>query len=534
MSGKMLGKPKSVAQEYLKAFPNEAAHANRIREEETVYRNQMLCTKLSRVSLSDEDFTAPENFMKRWGCCLLDREHLFEFMQTPGRKFGDIYERSIYSPYNKTFFQTMRNTSIADQIYEFGQTYIAFGFVDLFQLLWGSFLNDSEASFPLKYFGFDMSRVVTLRSKLIYGALKNFKEQEISTNSILQIWFSSCWDGNTKKAFKCLLEDAFADVKKYDLKKADLILMKKWRKNEVNVRKAETEFAAGAENATFDDVWHMKSEHDRISFCRYIFTGIIFADKDQLVCGNPTMFTEFDGSTKLMGELFFKSIDLNLSSFLGEKCLPDSLYSLIEQMTLKKAIEFRDRLCKGKIICHFETVFLDPENMVFAERIKNLDPYGIDWSNIPDYMKKSSFIKFARACSTEKTLHQLHFINWCQYVYGSCHVDWALHQENCKQMYHQWKQGMSFTKQMLRSTSVRAKYIEGEEYVNPLNDINICLSAAFKSKFEDYFLSDEFGRKLNRNKEYSCDGVANNFFAQSPTMFRAAFSFNDRLLLQTL
>ena len=71
------------------------------------------------------------------------------------------------------FFQTMRNTSISDQVYEFGHTYVGFGFVDLFQLMWGIHFNDRDAT--LTFHGFDMNRVTTLRSKLIYGAMRNLQ-----------------------------------------------------------------------------------------------------------------------------------------------------------------------------------------------------------------------------------------------------------------------------------------------------------------------------------------------------------------------
>ena len=531
MSGALLGKTASVAQEYQRLYRSEKDHAERIAAEESVYRSQMLSAKFSKVSLNDEDFSAPENFMKRWGSCLLDHDHLLKFLRSPGLKFGDIYERSIFQPYNKGCFQTMRNTSITDQVYEFGETYVGFGFVDLFQLLWGSYRKEHPKSLPLTFYGYDMSRVVTLRGKIVYGAMKHFKQSEVSSKSILQIWFSSCWDKKTKAVFTLLTKDAINNSDKYELDGKDLILMKKWIKNEISVSKAKSDFAVGVENSTFDDIWHMKNEYDRVSFCRYIFTGILFADESDLVCGNPTMFTGFESAVKLMGELFFKAIDLNSPSFKEAVDLPNNLYDAVLTVTRDKFLKLRSRIWNGKIVCHFETLFLDPMDLKLAEKIKNLKPYGIDWSNIPDYMKKSSFIRFARACSDQETVHFLHFINWSQYVFGSCHVDWADDQKKCLQMYNEWKHNMEVPNQRLRSQAWWSKFIEGEVYVNPLNDINIYLSVAYKSKFEDYFLSDESGKKLNRCKEYSCEGLVNTFFAHSPTLFRAAFTFNDEIQL---
>ena len=113
----------------------------------------------------------------------------------------------------------------------------------------------------------------------------------------------------------------------------------------------------------------------------------------------------------------------------------------ILELTLKEASTFGSRLRAGAIISPFETIFLDPTDMFFAERIRNVNPYVIDWLNIPDYMNKTSLIKFARACPVEDTIDTLHFMNWTHYVHGSCHVRWADHHEECKQhsCAYKWK-----------------------------------------------------------------------------------------------
>ena len=87
-------------------------------------------------SYTDSDFTAPQYFAKSWGRCLIDREHLMEFLSQADRKVGDIYERRVYRAYqSKSCFQTMRNTAVFNQIYKIGKVYVGFGFVDFFQLL---------------------------------------------------------------------------------------------------------------------------------------------------------------------------------------------------------------------------------------------------------------------------------------------------------------------------------------------------------------------------------------------------------------
>ena len=163
-----------------------------------------------------------------------------------------------------------------------------------------------------------MSRIVTLRSKLIYGAMKYYQEGDVSTRSILQIWFSSCWEQKTKSTFDLLVGDALGNPKKYILDDNDVVLMKRWSEKSINISKAKSDCTAKVFNSIFDPVWNLKYEQDRVFFCRYIFTGIIFADEENLVSGNPTMFTQYEGARRIEADIFFHSIDLNLSSFQAE------------------------------------------------------------------------------------------------------------------------------------------------------------------------------------------------------------------------
>lgn len=56
------------------------------------------------------------------------------------------------------------------------------------------------------------------------------------------------------------------------------------------------------------------------------------------------------------------------------------------------------------------------EELAFAAWIREINPYMVNWSNVPDYLEKNAFIKFARTCSTEDTIHFVTFLNWVYYV----------------------------------------------------------------------------------------------------------------------
>jgi len=269
---------------------------------------------------------------------------------------------------------------------------------------------------------------------------------------------------------------------------------------------------------------------DRVKFSRYLFTGCIFVDEAQTVCGNSTMFTVLDGQEKMTGELFFKAIGLKETE--GQKdTFSDNLFELIEYLTREKTEKFRSLIKAGKILCHLNRSFIDPKDLEFASSVRSLRPYAIDWSNIADYMEKSSFIKFARACSVDNTIHQMHFLDWTYYVFGSVHVDWYECQTKLQDMFKMWRREKENVKCMLQEmghgTSFYDRYFRGEFYTNTLNSVNLMLACIFRSRFEDFFLSDENGKPLNRYKSNVCYAAILPFFSQSPTMFCSTFSFDE-------
>ena len=100
------------------------------------------------------------------------------------------------------------------------------------------------------------------------------------------------------------------------------------------------------------------------------------------------MFTTYEGATKLADELFFKAIDLQ--AIAHERDVPDrpSLFEKIICLTHETVLKFRDPVKDGRIICSSETQFIELKDLTFAKKYKDLNPYGIDWSIVPDYMRK--------------------------------------------------------------------------------------------------------------------------------------------------
>ena len=78
--------------------------------------------------------------------------------------------------------------------------------------------------------------------------------------------------------------------------------------------------------------------------------------------------------------------------------------------------QVRSRIQEGRLTYHLYHKNDDMKNSVLAANTRGLNPYMINWSNVPDYLNKDAFIKFAQDCSTKQTKHYVTFINWPYYV----------------------------------------------------------------------------------------------------------------------
>ena len=78
--------------------------------------------------------------------------------------------------------------------------------------------------------------------------------------------------------------------------------------------------------------------------------------------------------------------------------------------------QVRSRIQEGRLICHLYHKNVDMKNSVLAANTWGFNPYVINWSNVPDYLNKDTFIKFAQDYSTKQTKHYVTFINGPYYI----------------------------------------------------------------------------------------------------------------------
>ena len=180
------GDTRDIAAEYRKSYPDEEKQYQRVKQELYEYRMGQFAKSNNMYNYFDNDELFSVNcYIKRWGVVMKkEKERLKKFISSP-REIGDIFRRKVFPQYPPTLYQTMKNTSTLDHVYEFGKNYVSIGYVDLSPLLWATYRKE-ECGKPMHYYGYEASLVAALRSKIIYEMLK-MDEKEISSSSILQV-----------------------------------------------------------------------------------------------------------------------------------------------------------------------------------------------------------------------------------------------------------------------------------------------------------------------------------------------------------
>ena len=189
MMGCMIGETRAIAAEYRKAYPDEKEQYQRVKLEESTYKSEKMdqFAESRRIyKYFDNDYLFTYGcFRMRWGTVWEEEtRRLMRFLSSP-RKMGDIFRRKVFPPFQTECYQTMKNISTLDHLYEYGKNFVGIGYVDLSPLLWGTYCKE-ECRKPMHYYGYEASLVVALRSKIIYEMLK-MDQKEIATESILQV-----------------------------------------------------------------------------------------------------------------------------------------------------------------------------------------------------------------------------------------------------------------------------------------------------------------------------------------------------------
>ena len=102
---------------------------------------------------------------------------------------------------------------------------------------------------------------------------------------------------------------------------------------------------------------------------------------------------------------------------------------------------------------------LDLDDESTTDYIASLKPYQIDWSNIPDYIHQTDFIKLAQRCSVADTAHTAHFMNWVIRVFGTHPLDFGENMQNAYQSVHEMSEKNLAKVYSLAAPSLNSQFI---------------------------------------------------------------------------
>ena len=127
--------------------------------------------------------------------------------------------------------------------------------------------------------------------------------------------------------------------------------------------------------------------------------------------------------------------------------------------------------------------------MEIFQLIKDRNARTVDWSNICDYLSKEDFLKMAKAVSSKKTVHYVHFKNWTQYYKGASLLDYKEKQPIIKEAFDSHK--IRHEALVLNSDNYRKMWAEELKFLNYLDVTDWSLSTKCRDKYLDHFFGSE-------------------------------------------
>ena len=385
-------------------------------------------------SILDTFGSAESILSKRWDFNVNREPSILDFLSNEGNTVGTVWRghprlRKTY-PYGTAFLedgtsvqtikmQNMRNTASPKVHLERGRTYVSLGFVDFQQLMEAELTGFAEDG-PVDWHGYEMNPAAVAKSKLVLAMLT----EGVPVDQILQIWFSSCISPEAAKSLALFSEKLRLSEKNKDVRD----LLNWWSKATIKEETSLKEWNLGRGNAAFTNIPLLLKKRDRVEYARYILTGQIFLSGAKKVTGNPTFLSPPNSDVhyyRASDESIYSAVDL-----VGEFNYEGSLLASIENKFISNLNNLRKHVKENQIKITLSVANISADNDAVLSEIKRLEPALIDWSNIPDYFTIPDFFSVARRCSTEKTKHSFHMMNWMHIVYGSNLADYVPFREN--------------------------------------------------------------------------------------------------------
>ena len=502
-------------EEYREKFPKKLEHIAKL---EKIYNDLDMQFSMQRNIIMKANYK--DNLVlgcKRFG---LNPDEIFNIVNNPPKIMGTIlkekshcYQTAVAVP-----FYAFPNHPIIKQTFTSFRRYIGVGFVDLSMFLFADFDSSTK---PITFIGYDLNIISIARAYVIYSMMC----LDYSVSSILEIWFSSTITERTYKAFlnTCLIllddpnliGDSNPKRKRVflvDHQEEVLAILKYWTnpKSGLTQENAKEMWLQSIDEGQIEVVKNLRYSKDRIDYMKYILTGEIDFDSGKGKYGNYSIFNypsnERCSNYQRTSESIFAFLTMdNLAE--GE-----SLWDRCILTLMKGVIQTKKLIISGEIFCGFNCTEVSLDNLPIIKEIRSLEPALITWSNIPDYMDPAKFIKLTKLCSCSDTVHQVHFQNWVQSVYGANILDYPTDER------------LIIYDDMLKEFN--GKYTKAQSYLSFINlpvleDPKNISFEVLGEKYRDLFIKYYFDERKIEVQSISTEYA--NLFLRVPAMFSLKF-----------
>jgi hypothetical protein len=423
-----------------------------------------------------------ENKVKRWhgigGMAFISARGVVEFGSiVDGRELVDDYAPTYYARTRSSFSNSV---SRAD-VYYFNSTHVAIGFNDFTNLLGASLCKNSAIDAPLNFVGFEMSEFAVAKCKVVAQMLGR---SSVPISSGMEVWLSSTWSATTLQHFRGSVTVVLESLRGEN--PGVVGYLRHWASTEpISAANARSNYFSNLVRKSKLSLlapYSFRRQVDRLDLMQYLLSGEIRATASVLetmgevqtgssgardsdagtttksqkkrkkkakkknaakravtsppLVGSLTMWNVPPGSPPLEAGIAFNTVDLMdlVEDFTKRGRCQLSIVDLFMIHVMKGLRRLRDLLQTQKLTIEVNYGVVkavkgdavnDSANQELLERIANLRPQTISWSNVLDYFMPEDFHDLARRCSTHgNCVHYGYSMNWPTQVLGASIIDY--------------------------------------------------------------------------------------------------------------
>eukprot|EP01083_Nonionella_stella_P292291 994171_1 len=445
----------------------------------------------------DESLHGPMNLVKRLGSG--DEASVrWYFTAEIGDVDAHYFDLIIYVGYAKDKFMSFSNTPESRLIVYKDEVHIAIGFCDLALFPRCTIKSDKpHKNGPVRFVCIDQSVYAVAKSYVIYEMLKN---EAISNESVLEVWYSATWTAPTKHDFQKTVQFILKTQK--SLNDGDVLkYIKHWYHSQaVDIKTARKLWMDSMTDMSAMYIPSLAELTDMFDYIEYLVSGdVIIRNNPQPVCGNITMFNNVTQCPKkAQNESIYHVIDIDQA--FGKIWKETKSFKQAAQLTLlNKVKRLKDMMMNHDIVIEFIHDMVSSDNLELIQRLKALKPYSVSWSNCIDYIHPMEFHKIAKQIGNKDCVHFAYTMNY-QYSIKGCNIIDYFSVEARKQLF-------KLSKEAIRNIWEQAQIAELFRFPptdHPINVGSVSCNYGMVKKWIHWFLSE---RNTNSYVGYNEDSV---------------------------